>query len=686
MRSCRLFSLLLTLTALCQTAKAQFLGGNGQGAGQVAGTTYRLLDGATVTPQAVFFAQSPSNTVVFRQDVSGSIYVNTHNDLLLGENTSVTLSIQNNPGGGSLIGTTNINCTAGVGSFSGLAITRSGTGYTLGAAGSSLSGNSQPFNVTNANLVIISQPPGSTYANESFDLQVGVADPANGSILTLANTTLNIAINNNPGSSTLSGTTSIQASSGVVRYSGLSLNNEGLGYTLQVSGTDVNSATTNGIDVLSSVAFNGGSGDGDDVNTIISLPAGGQKLWRGGISTAWATAGNWFPSGVPTSTDAISIETNSFTNIPVLDMNRTIASIDFGDAAKKIDIGTNHLTVTGGIFNASSNGYVRTASTGTLKRSIGTAEDFAFAVGNGAYNPVIITNNTTASDLFSVRVMDEVYTKGITGSVVSKPRVQRSWIIDKLIPSSNDGNGVDFSFTWNTGEATSGLNTPRLFHYDGNQWVKQTTGNTVNSANNLVYNSYKGSFSPFAIGDDIVVLPVTWLDFRCEATVEGPTYLQWRTAMEENTRAFIVERSAEGQSYETIAEVPAAGFSQTMRSYTFADKQPLPNGGYYRVKMEDLQGNYSYTDVCVSKNKNATNPSPLKVYPNPTQGALYIIALEPERNFVWEVFSATGQRVAEGRSKDGQANARLHHLSEGVYQLRVKGSGLSENHRILIRH
>jgi hypothetical protein len=126
--------------------------------------------------------------------------------------------------------------------------------------------------------------------------------------------------------------------------------------------------------------------------------------------------------------------------------------------------------------------------------------------------------------------------------------------------------------------------------------------------------------------------------------------------------------------------------SQNLKSYTFSDKNPLPSGGYYRIKMEEIQGKFTYSDICGMKNSGAVNEAPLKIFPNPTDGALYIIALEPERNFIWEVFSIAGQKVATGSSKDGQANARLHHLSEGFYQLRVMGSGLSENQRILIKH
>ena len=494
----------------------------------------------------------------------------------------------------------------------------------------------------------------------------------------------------NPGSATLNGTTTQTPNNGVATFTGLSVSALGSGYELLASGASSTSATSTAFTVYSVNAGGSGRQDAmaDGVDGVSTLS--GQVFWIGGggsSPTAWNDALNWFPNtAVPGATARLAMDPNNNGHNPILDQNRTVNSINFNGANKKVILGSNTLTLTSTVAGANANNYFLSTSTGMLRRNIPNGSSFTFPVGNTAYNPVIITNNTTAADVFSVRVMDEVYWKGTSGGITTTPRVKRTWIINKNIPNSFDGNGVNFSFAWNTGEATAGLNTPRLYHFDGSQWQKQAAGNTVNSTNNLLYNGYKGTFSPFSIGDDVVLLPVTWLDFRCEASENNSTRLQWRTAMEQNTRAFIVERSADGQSYQSIGEVPAVGHSQTLRSYTFTDPPPLYSGSYYRVRMEDMDGNFSYSDVCNSKSSTVAVQTPLKVFPNPTDGGLYIIALEPERNFVWEVFSATGQRVAMGNSKEGQANARLHYLSEGIYQLRVVGSGLSENHRILIRH
>ena len=426
--------------------------------------------------------------------------------------------------------------------------------------------------------------------------------------------------------------------------------------------------------------FAGGVGRGDVVS---ERPAGSiSNFWYGTLSTAWNVAGNWGDNIVPSTGEDIVFATNA-TNHLVLDNHKTIGSIYFNGSNKKMVLGNFNATINGTIVGANANSYLQTTGTGTLIKEIAGASEFAFPVGNSAYNPLSITNNTGATDMFSARVMDEVYYRGTSGSVSSEPRVKRTWAISKTNP--NAGSGVNFIFNWNAGEETAGITTHKLYHYDGSVWQKQT-GTTSVTGTALTYSGYTGTFSPFAIGDDIVLLPITWLNFRCTATKNGQTLLHWSTTMEQNTRSFTIERSVEGQTYQNIGEVTAAGHSQTPRSYSFADTQPLPAGGYYRVRMEDREANSSYSDVCNSKADAVNNPAPLKVFPNPTDGGLYIIALEPERNFLWEVFSATGQLLAAGSSQEGKANVRLHHLSQGLYQLRVIGSGLSENHRIMIKH
>lgn len=60
--------------------------------------------------------------------------------LVVGARNTVSLTIGTNPAGGTLSGTTVVNAVGGVATFSGLALSQAGTGYTLAAASAGLTG------------------------------------------------------------------------------------------------------------------------------------------------------------------------------------------------------------------------------------------------------------------------------------------------------------------------------------------------------------------------------------------------------------------------------------------------------------------------------------------------------------------------------------------------------------------
>jgi hypothetical protein len=503
----------------------------------------------------------------------------------------------------------------------------------------------------------------------------------------LANSPISLEIENNPSSGTLIGTTTINATDADATFSGLSINNAGFGYTLKATASSLSVVSSN-LDVFNK--FSGGTGKGDVRSSTSLLTLSGQPLfvWRGGAAgnqTNWSTSANWMDGTPPGVGDIVYIEPNSNGFQPDLSSHVNINTLNFNAAQKRMNLGAFNITITGSIYNANVQNYFKTASTGMLKHSISAAESFQFPVGNSAYNPVAINNNTLNADVFSARIIDEVYENGTNGNVIANPRIKRTWLIDKDNPTANSGSGVDFTFNWNAGEATAGLTTHKLYHHNGIGWQKQTGTSTV-SGNSLTYNSFLGSFSPFAIGDDLIALPITFANLRCDNSADNSVKLEWSAVLQHNILAFFVERSTDGYSFETIAMIPVADYSQTLRSYSFADFKPLPDGGYYRIRMEDQNGKVSYSQFCVSKNKRTVNQPILRVFPSPTDGKLTVIAQEPERNFTWIVYTISGTEITRGYSMDGKTTIDLTFLSAGLYNVKITTSSLSEVHPILIQH
>ena len=186
--------------------------------------------------------------VVFIEDSSGNI--------VSGDSSTVTLAIGTNPGGGTLSGCTD-STVNGVASFSGCAIDKIGTGYTLTAtdAADNLttpSAPSAPFNVTAgpAAQLAFTTSPTTTVAGDPLAPQPAVTvEDAGGNPTTTNMGTVSLTIGTNSGGGALSGCTS-STSGATVTFSGCAINNAGTGYTLVAKDGSLTPATSAAFNVV----------------------------------------------------------------------------------------------------------------------------------------------------------------------------------------------------------------------------------------------------------------------------------------------------------------------------------------------------------------------------------------------------------------------------------------------------
>ncbi|MGE3524646.1 MAG: Ig-like domain-containing protein, partial [Gemmatimonadales bacterium] len=163
--------------------------------------------------------------------------------------TAVTLAVGTNPSGGALSGTKTVNAVAGVATFNDLSIDKAGNGYTLtaddGAGGLPLV-SSAGFNISvgSGNRLAFVVQPGNTTAGAAISpaVQVAVQD-GSGNTVTGATDAITLAIGNNAGGGTLSGTLTVNAVNGIATFGNLSINRSGTGYTLNATAGGLASAT-----------------------------------------------------------------------------------------------------------------------------------------------------------------------------------------------------------------------------------------------------------------------------------------------------------------------------------------------------------------------------------------------------------------------------------------------------------
>ena len=168
--------------------------------------------------------------------------------------TQVTIAISANPGGGTLSGTLTKTASNGVATFSDLSINKKGVGYTLIASSPNLtSSTTNPFNITHAsaNKLSFTVQPSDSIAGTSISPAVVVeVQDQYGNTVTADNTTeVLIAIQNNPGGGTLSGTLTGTSSAGIATFSNLSINKTGSGYTLTGTASGLASTVSSSFEI-----------------------------------------------------------------------------------------------------------------------------------------------------------------------------------------------------------------------------------------------------------------------------------------------------------------------------------------------------------------------------------------------------------------------------------------------------
>jgi hypothetical protein len=178
------------------------------------------------------------------QDVAGTrVTAGTH---------LVTVALESNPGATTLSGTLSASSSGGTVSFGNVRVQGPGVGFKLVATATGLApGVTGTFNVIG--------PLATMQLNGvNADIAAGVASSfpiqlvdALGNVMTNATNTVNVSLGANPGGSTLSGTTSVTAASGVASFGNLSINNPASGYTLVFTCTGLPSLTVGPFDVLS---------------------------------------------------------------------------------------------------------------------------------------------------------------------------------------------------------------------------------------------------------------------------------------------------------------------------------------------------------------------------------------------------------------------------------------------------
>lgn len=203
-------------------------------------------------------------------------------------------------------------------------------------------------------------------------------------------------------------------------------------------------------------------------------------------------------------------------------------------------------------------------------------------------------------------------------------------------------------------------------------------GNTTTSAD-VVTASTAGSFT-----DICSALPLTLLNFSA-AIQNNIVELKWKTSQEINTAYFDVEKSSDGKAFNLLTKVAASGNSNLTKTYAASDNNPLNGDNWYRLKMVDKDGQYSYSNV--EKINFTGNSKAAFLYPNPAMGnAILQFNSNKPCNYTVELVDVSGKvlKTLKGAAIAGEnkVNLNVSNYTKGVYLVKLS---YDENTKVIIK-
>jgi hypothetical protein len=178
-------------------------------------------------------------------------------------------------------------------------------------------------------------------------------------------------------------------------------------------------------------------------------------------------------------------------------------------------------------------------------------------------------------------------------------------------------------------------------------------------------NDPEGSAFEIFFNNSSCILPVTLSTFTAVASAAG-TQLSWAATAQNNVNKYELERSTDGLNFSTITQVPA----NSTAIYRYTDVAPVAGTTYYRLKIIDANGSFSYSFVVKAVQSRTT---PILIQFN--QGADVLAVSGLGRGNIITVYTLIGTQVAEVQT--GQSTERISTVNwpTGLYVVRILNKG-----------
>ncbi len=178
-------------------------------------------------------------------------------------------------------------------------------------------------------------------------------------------------------------------------------------------------------------------------------------------------------------------------------------------------------------------------------------------------------------------------------------------------------------------------------------------------------------------------LPITLISFNAYPD-NGEVKLEWSTASETDNAFFTIQKSTDGQSWETIQKVLGSGTTSGIENYTAFDLTPYSGTSYYRLMQTDIDGKETFSPI-ISINLGNKNAG-ITVYPNPAT-SLIKISFPSSGRYEVSLLNIGGQIVNNTvLTTSDNLVLNVSGFKTGIYFVRIIHNGITETKKLIINN
>jgi len=185
----------------------------------------------------------------------------------------------------------------------------------------------------------------------------------------------------------------------------------------------------------------------------------------------------------------------------------------------------------------------------------------------------------------------------------------------------------------------------------------------------------QGTFTIQALGTPLAVK----LSEISATNVGNRNRVDWITASETAGDRFELERSADGRNFSLLSAINVKGQAST---YSYWDEKPVVGVNYYRLKMMDAAGSFTYSDIVTAK-VAGSGAFAVEAYPNPVSEMLTVkVYGATGDNPIVSISDVTGKVVKMVTVTNNEVTVNMSGLAQGLYLVKYTDNSHTETMKV----